>query len=63
MCVSRSRVFFGSLEAISAVIKSNPGVFRRAERRIAYSTSIGRICLGGSIIGRGHDKKRSTFSV
>ncbi len=63
MCVGRSRVFFGSLEAISAVIKSNPGVFRRAEWRIAYSTSLGQICLGGSVIGRGHDKKLSTFSI
>lgn len=63
MCTKRSRVFFGSCVATSAVIESKPGLLCRGEFLIAYSTSLGRTCLGGRVIGSGQDRKWFTFSI
>lgn len=63
MCVKRSRVFLESCVATSAVIKSKPGLLCRGELLIAYSTSLGRICLGGRVMGREENRDWFTFSI
>jgi hypothetical protein len=57
MCVNDKMAFLGNWEATSDVMRSYPGVILRADLLIIYSTSLGLMCFGGSVIGSGIDRK------
>lgn len=55
--------FLGSWEATSAVMRSYPGVFCLAEFLIRCWISLGRMCLGGRVMGSGEINEFSISSI